>query len=131
MWEEWSAVVQQFQEITFELIPGNHDILQSSDYQRAGLHVHPLRYQEGPFLFIHEPLAEPFPDHYILTGHLHPGVRLEGPGKQYLRLPCFYFGSWQGILPAFGRFTVLADIPIQSGDHVSGIVEEEVLLLSN
>lgn len=129
IWEEWGRFVRQFHHISFELVPGNHDILRMEDYVQAGLKVHPVRYQEGPFLFTHEPLAAPIANVYILTGHIHPGARLHGTGKQYLRLPCFYFGEWQGILPAFGHFTGLADISINAGDKVYGITEEAVLLL--
>ncbi len=39
------------------------------------------------------------------SGHVHPGVRLQGKGKQSLSLPCFHFTEKQCIMPAFGEFT--------------------------
>ena len=42
---------------------------------------------------------------YVLAGHLHPGVRLHGPGRQSVRLPCFAFGRNAALLPAFSEFT--------------------------
>ena len=42
---------------------------------------------------------------YFFSGHLHPGIRIRGMGKQSLQFPCFYFGGQYAILPAFGRFT--------------------------
>jgi uncharacterized protein len=40
-----------------------------------------------------------------LAGHLHPVVRLNGPGRDSLRTPCFVMGERQIVLPAFGEFT--------------------------
>ena len=44
-----------------------------------------------------------------LCGHLHPGVRIHGSGGETARLPCFVIGNRRAILPAFGRFTGLAE----------------------
>jgi metallophosphoesterase superfamily enzyme len=41
---------------------------------------------------------------YRLVGHLHPVVRVRGRADA-LRVPCFCFGPWVGVLPAFGEFT--------------------------
>jgi metallophosphoesterase superfamily enzyme len=48
-----------------------------------------------------------FPDKapYYFSGHLHPGIRIRGMGKQSLQFPCFYFGTEYAVLPAFGKFT--------------------------
>ena len=42
---------------------------------------------------------------YFFSGHLHPGIRIRGMGKQILQFPCFYFGAEYAVLPAFGHFT--------------------------
>jgi DNA ligase-associated metallophosphoesterase len=39
-----------------------------------------------------------------LAGHVHPVVRLNGPGRDSLRTPCFVVGERQIVLPAFGEF---------------------------
>jgi DNA ligase-associated metallophosphoesterase len=41
----------------------------------------------------------------ILSGHIHPVVRLAGPGRDRLRLPCFCLRGREIVLPAFGEFT--------------------------
>jgi len=46
---------------------------------------------------------------YALCGHVHPGIRIASAGES-ARLPCFVLGRERAILPAFGRFTGLADI---------------------
>ncbi len=41
----------------------------------------------------------------LLSGHIHPVVRLAGPGRDRLRLPCFCLRGRELVLPAFGEFT--------------------------
>lgn len=130
-WMEFSDLLEQFNTISFELIAGNHDILDPSFYEQAGLKVHLNGLALKPFLLTHHPLEEsPEAGWYNLAGHVHPGVRLRGNGRQYLRLPCFFFGEQHGLLPAFGEFTGLAIQAVDSGDKVFVIVEEEVVEIS-
>lgn len=128
-WEDFADLVRQFKTVSFELVPGNHDILDEQRYLQADLTIHPLSYREGSFLFTHHPVEEPSNEVYNLAGHIHPGVSLRGRGRQSLRLPCFYFGAEQGILPAFGAFTGLANVPIGEADRVFGITPERVVAL--
>jgi DNA ligase-associated metallophosphoesterase len=127
-WMEFCDLLAQFDEISFELIAGNHDVLDPTFYEQAGLKVHLNGLHLHPFLLTHHPL-EDFSDTkwYNLAGHLHPGVRLRGNGRQRLRLPCFFFGPRQGLLPAFGEFTGLATLSVAPGDEVFVIVEDEIV----
>ena len=126
-WEDLAQLIQQFQPISFELIPGNHDILDESIYEEAGLVLHPVTLPLGPFFLTHHPQADTPTGLYNIAGHIHPSVRLQGAGRQSLRLPCFYFGIKGGLLPAFGAFTGTADIPVTAGDRVFVIAEGQVL----
>ncbi|MEL7251837.1 MAG: ligase-associated DNA damage response endonuclease PdeM [Bacteroidota bacterium] len=130
IWEEWEDLLKQFSHIRFELVPGNHDVLSKEVYQKSALYIQPTHYNEGPFCFTHEPLTHPTSEYYNLCGHIHPGVRLEGLGRQTLRLPCFYFGQRQGILPAFGSFTGLATLAVKREDQVFGIADSQVIPLT-
>ena len=125
-WEEFGQFIESHPEVSFELVPGNHDILSDHHYQRYGLVLHPEHYEVGPFCFCHDPEDAGDSGLYHLSGHLHPGVRMLGKGRQGLRLPCFYFGVEQGILPAFGRFTGYATVRPKKSDKVFVIVEEQV-----
>jgi metallophosphoesterase superfamily enzyme len=64
---------------------------------------------------------------YNLSGHIHPGVHLEGIARQSMTLPCFYFGKSVGLLPAFGLFTGLARIRPKAGDKVFVIAKGKVV----
>lgn len=127
-WVEFCDLLKQFNTISFELIAGNHDILDPSFYEQAGLKVHLNGLYEKPFLLTHHPLEDFSAEGgYNLAGHVHPGVRLRGNGRQRLRLPCFFFGRYQGLLPAFGEFTGLATMPVGPDDEIFVIVEDEIV----
>jgi DNA ligase-associated metallophosphoesterase len=106
------------------LVRGNHDVLRTQAYEELGLTVHARCLVQGPFRFVHDP-DDPHgasPNLYTLAGHLHPGIRLSGLGRQSLRLPCFFFGTDTAILPAFSRFTGLALLEPSLGEHVIAVV---------
>lgn len=127
-WEEFGELVKHFTGVTFELVLGNHDIMSSLQYERKGIKVYD-RLKIGPFLFTHHPEEDVAAGDYNLAGHVHPGVRLVGQGKQAMMLPCFYFGKQQGLLPAFGAFTGIARIRPQKEDRVYVIAEDKVMLV--
>ncbi len=126
-WEDFCDLLRQFSGVQFELVPGNHDILPVKAYERAGLLIREEAYVEGPFLFTHHPLEEASPAGYNLAGHVHPGVFLRGRGRQGKKVPCFFFGEYGGILPAFGAFTGSAILLARNGDRVFVVAGEEVL----
>ena len=126
-WEVFTELITSYPNIRFELTLGNHDILDPTLYEHSKLKVFD-KLIEDPFIFTHEPL-ETKSDFYNLAGHIHPGVQLKGKGKQKHRLPCFYFGKTEGILPAFGSFTGLATIKVKKSDQVFVVAGKEVISL--
>jgi DNA ligase-associated metallophosphoesterase len=121
-----------FPDLSVELVPGNHDILQKEWYGSAGITIHANQHNIGPFSFIHDPLD---PENkgaggtrpYVFSGHLHPGIRLSGPGRQVMQFPCFYFTPSFCILPAYSRFTGLAMIRPQENDEIFAIVDRSII----
>ncbi|MEZ4980240.1 MAG: hypothetical protein R2769_01365 [Saprospiraceae bacterium] len=90
--------------------------------------VHKEPYEwEGIFLS-HHPMEE-IKEGYNFYGHIHPGVAFEGPAKQYLKLPCFYWESRQDST-CFWKFTGLAMVQPTSQDRVFVIGDEKVIALS-
>ncbi len=128
-WDELIELMDQFSNIQFELIIGNHDILDPLNYERSALLVHGVSLEIEPFLFTHEPTFTEGFDVYNLAGHIHPCVRMRGAARQSLRLPCFYFGKTGGILPAFGAFTGMGLIQPEIKDQVYVIAEDKVLMV--
>jgi uncharacterized protein len=113
------------------LIRGNHDILSSSWYEENHIDVHEGSYTVDEFCFQHAPneCEANTDDPFLFSGHIHPGIVLNGMGRQSLRFPCFYFSSHSCILPAFSRFTGAAAIEPKDGDIVFAIVNQSLVEL--
>lgn len=79
-----------------------------------------------PFLACHH-VAKPSSGH-ALCGHVHPGVRIEAAGES-ARLPCFVLGPERTILPAFGRFTGLADVAPAHDERIVAIAGDALFEL--
>ena len=89
------------------LVQGNHDRLPDRAYADLDLILHRHALTIGPFAFVHDPADHPPGDEssYVFSGHLHPGIRLSGLGKQSMRFPCFHLTDTHAVLPAFSKFT--------------------------
>ena len=111
------------------LVRGNHDRHAGDPAPELGFEVVDPPLREPPFIFAHHPARGD--GGFVVSGHLHPGVRLGGPGGLRARLPCFWFGADCAVLPAFGEFTGLAPISPASEDRVFAIAAGEVVEVSN
>lgn len=132
--EEWEVVGQvrkHFTSCSFELVVGNHDILSRLQYDRHRIFIHPEKLEEGRMILTHEPMETVPEGKGNLYGHIHPGVRLLGSGRQSLMLPCFSFGQPYAVLPAFGSFTGLAKINPKKEDRIFIIAENKVIAYPN
>ena len=107
------------------LVRGNHDKRAGDPPRELEMRCENAPVVEAPFVFAHHPVRSD--EGYVLCGHVHPGARLSGPGRQHSRLPCFWFGHEIAVLPAFGEFTGLADIEVALGDQVWVIADSEVI----
>ena len=127
-WELLKDFVDSFDDVQFELVLGNHDILPKNEWYDSKFEVFWDELIKPPFVLTHFPMEYPHEEHFNLAGHLHPGVRLRGGPAQSVRLPCFYFNRYQGILPAFGDFTGNYRLRPKSGDRIIAIAEEQLIL---
>lgn len=112
------------------LIRGNHDRMAGDPPAEWQMTCVDAPYPHAPFLLQHEPLTLENPGGYALAGHLHPGARLTGAGRQGLIIPCFWFGEGCGVLPAFGSFTGCKPIQPKRSDGVYVVTEREVIRVS-
>jgi len=120
-----------FPHLAIHLIKGNHDILEKGWYEQAEIEIHDSECTIRDFQFIHD-IAQlsskgQGPSPYCFSGHIHPGVRINGLGKQSLSFPCFYFANQYAVLPAFSRFTGVAIIEPRQGESIFAIVENQVI----
>jgi len=122
-WEVFRRWVKSKAPLKFKLVLGNHDILDQQLYYIANLEV-VEKLDLEPFTLTHIPEETEL---YNLAGHIHPAIKLSGKGRQSLRVPCFYFGERNAVLPAFGNFTGTGLIKVTKSDSIYGITEEEVI----
>ncbi len=119
-----------FPELVFILVRGNHDILSAEWYSKAGIQVQEGSYTLGGFDFLHDPAEvnmETEGANFIFSGHIHPGVHISGLGKQSLQFPCYYITSRLAILPAFSKFSGLAIIKKKKYETVYAIVNQSLV----
>ena len=118
---------ENFPNLDFVLVKGNHDILKPEWYQDAAISVM-NELLVNNILFVHDN-CEARDDVFTFCGHIHPGIIINGLGKQSLRFPCFYFTKEQCILPAYSKFTGMATINPSPSDSVYAIVQDSIIKL--
>ena len=123
--ERFAAWRESRAAVGLTIVRGNHDVKAGDPPEAWGVSCIEAGEALGPFILNHEP--GPSRGGYALAGHIHPAVRLSASGERPLRLPCFWFGSRYGVLPAFGAFTGSAEVLPRRGDQVFVIAEHEVL----
>lgn len=122
--EQWK---QQYTELEFVLVKGNHDKLDEKNYRQLGIKIYDPSYCTSKFCFIHDSVHCKEEELYPISGHIHPGITLLGKAKQSLRFPCFYFGSDYAVLPAFSAFTGLSMLRPKANDQVFAITPLKVV----
>ena len=106
------------------LISGNHDIIAPEKFESLGIQIFE-RLILNNFLLTHHP--EESENYFNFCGHIHPAIRMQGFGRQRIKLPCFLKKQQQLILPAFGQFTGTFVLEPKKEDEVYAIVENEVV----
>ena len=125
-WDDFTRLLATYSHTPFTLVRGNHDMLPTEIYTRAGMQVVP-HLAIDPFRLTHHPDAEPTGEGYNLAGHVHPSIRLKGAGRQRLKLPCFIFGPRGGLIPAFGKFTGTHVIAPEDQDRIFVMSDNTVI----
>jgi DNA ligase-associated metallophosphoesterase len=95
-------------DLSITLVRGNHDRHAGDPPDAWNVQTVTEPFPLPPFICYHQPL-EPAAladvHGHVLAGHLHPQVSLRAADGSQLRIPCFWFGKEQAVLPAFGSFT--------------------------
>ncbi|HEX8270445.1 MAG TPA: ligase-associated DNA damage response endonuclease PdeM [Flavobacterium sp.] len=125
---EWDLFEDWVRETNIKtiLIAGNHDIISPYKYSDIGVDVVSEWVVDG-FLLTHHP--EERQGNFTLCGHIHPGILLQGFGRQYLELPCFFRSPNQMILPAFGEFTGKYILKPSADNIVYALTRDDVILI--
>ena len=102
-------------QVRMTLVRGNHDDRAGDPPPSLGVTVVDEPWPLGPFDACHHPRDETRQQaggqgadverRFVLAGHTHPVCRLQGRGRDAVRLPCFVRSAGQLVLPAFGAVT--------------------------
>jgi len=108
------------------LVRGNHDAHAGDPPAEWRVRCIDAPHPLPPFLACHQ--IEKPRSGYALCGHLHPAMRIEAGGESE-RLACFVLGPSHAILPAFGRFTGMADITPSPDERIVAIAGDALFEL--
>ncbi|RDK88369.1 putative phosphoesterase [Marinirhabdus gelatinilytica] len=125
-WEDFAKWVE-YVPAKVILISGNHDIIPQYLFEDLGVQVFD-ELKIGTFLLTHHPTETE--GCFNFCGHIHPGVKLKGVGRYFLKLPCFFKSKDQLILPAFGNFTGKYILNPSKNDAIYAIADGEVVEIS-
>ncbi len=101
IFKDWKS---EFSEIEIMLIKGNHDKIPETELLQLGISEIHFEWKESGFVFSHDFTES---EHFLISGHIHPGLSLKTGTRRYLKFPCFVVCEKQLILPAFSSFTGL------------------------
>lgn len=94
----------QYLDIKFILVEGNHDKISKTLEKKLCLDSRSNSLEIGDIAFVHD--FDRSNPKFQITGHIHPGYVINSPVKK-IKLPCFAQTSKQLLLPAFSEFTGL------------------------
>ena len=121
-WIDFIDFINQYDQVKFVLVQGNHDILE--DYPPKLQVVQSL--EEKPFFFTH---IRETSDLYNISGHIHPGITITGRARQGVTTPCYVFSMKHGVMPAFGQFTGIKKIRRSKNDRIFAVTNSAVIEL--
>jgi uncharacterized protein len=116
--------------VSIFLVKGNHDILTAGFYEDANIKVAIKKLSVKDFCFTHDIASAcetEGEEVFTFSGHIHPGIKVNGGGRQSFMLPCFYFGDTYAVLPAFSIFTGLYKLRPKKRDRIFALVEDQVI----
>lgn len=98
---EWK---NQYPNIEFCLVEGNHDRISKTLANKLCLDFKNSSLEINDILFVHD--FDKSNSKFQITGHIHPGFVINSMVKK-IKLPCFVVTENQLLLPAFSEFTGL------------------------
>jgi DNA ligase-associated metallophosphoesterase len=118
----------QYKQLHIVLIRGNHDNQSGDPWPELDIECMPDPTEGKSWDLRHLPIDSP--SRPFMAGHLHPGYRLSGTGRDTLRSPCWVVGEKRIILPAFGGFTGLKNVTLEPCEKLYLTNGKEIIPLS-
>ncbi|MDC8103920.1 MULTISPECIES: ligase-associated DNA damage response endonuclease PdeM [Chryseobacterium] len=121
--DEFCAWKNQYPDLKFYLVEGNHDRISKVLDEKLCLDFKADVLELGDILFIHD--FDNSNPKFQITGHIHPGFVISSPVKN-IRLPCFVKTSGQLLLPAYSEFTGLDTKNLPKGGKFFVFTDAEI-----
>ena len=102
--DEFCSWKNQYPDLQFYLIEGNHDKISKKLESKLCLNHRSKSLEINDFIFVHD--FQKKNEKFQITGHIHPGFVINSSVKN-IKLPCFVVSEHQLLLPAFSEFTGL------------------------
>ncbi|MDR6157335.1 DNA ligase-associated metallophosphoesterase [Chryseobacterium sp. SLBN-27] len=102
--DEFCSWRNQYSDLPFHLVEGNHDRISKKLEAKLCLNFKSELLEINDFMLIHD--FEKKHPKFQITGHIHPGFVINSAVKK-IKLPCFVVTENQILLPAFSEFTGL------------------------
>lgn len=102
--DEFCSWRNQYPDLQFNLVEGNHDRISKKLEAKLCLNSRTEKLELDGFIFVHD--FEKKQEKFQITGHIHPGFVINSSVKN-IKLPCFAVSENQLLLPAFSEFTGL------------------------
>lgn len=133
-WNYFKEWRNKLSSLDIQLVIGNHDILPEEYYKELKIGLNDDIELFEDIRLIHklpDDLSNFKDDEFLIGAHVHPAVKLSGKGKQYMRLPCFYFTKQFGLMPAFGELTGSYTVNPERDDRVFVLSENKIFEIVN
>ncbi len=119
--------------VSMILVRGNHDIRAGKRSNNLSIKQVDEPFVTGRLIARHHPLeaGEHCAGRIVLAGHVHPVIKMQGKGRDSLKLPCFLISPGQIILPAFGEFTGGATVKLERNQIALGVVNNHMVKLTS
>jgi DNA ligase-associated metallophosphoesterase len=121
--EEFCEWWNQYPELKFYLIEGNHDRISKDLEKKLCLDFKADTLEVGDILFIHN--FDSSNPKFQITGHIHPGFVIQSTVEN-IRLPCFVQTANQLLLPAYSEFTGLDTKNLPKGGRFYVFTDAEI-----
>ncbi|KPH14353.1 ligase-associated DNA damage response endonuclease PdeM [Chryseobacterium sp. ERMR1:04] len=121
--DEFCTWKNQYSNIKFYLVEGNHDRISKTLVQKLDLDFRANQLKINDFIFVHD--FDKSIEGFQITGHIHPGIVLNSAVKK-IRLPCFVQTENQLLLPAFSEFTGLDTKNLPKGGRFYVFTDSEI-----
>lgn len=106
------------------VVAGNHDRYEYETRDAWDVEWVGEGFALGPFVCAHHPRASA--KGFVLSGHVHPVVKLHASSRERTRIPVFCVTRDFAVMPSFGSFTGGAEVELDDHDRVYGFAGERV-----